>query len=1504
MKASKTVLVRVLFAVFATALYYPVCAQLKADFSATAQQGCTPLVVSFKDSSLGNPTAWFWDLGNGVTSTEKNPVTYYFDPGTYSVKLIVRKNDSPSDTVVKVGYITVYQNPTANFSLSDSVGCTPLAINYTNTSKAGSGNIIKSVWDFGDGNNANIFAPTHTYGSAGTYSVALTVINSFGCTNTVAVKKTIRVLTSITAGFTYNNSLVCKSPGTVFLQQASITTGSNLLCEWNLGDKSATVLGTSVSHNYLKEGDYRVFLKVTPEGGCTDTISKTIHVAFVKSSIAINDTVCASSGKQFVNTSTPAPASAYWLFGDSTNSNSLSPFKTYAKPGDYTVTLVNNFFNGCSDTVSKIVHVKTPPAASFMVIDSATCATPFTAGFTNKSQGSGLSYSWDFGDGSTTTIANPKHQYTKQGEYTVTLKTFSVNGCASTFTKPAAVVIKPIQITGVTGFSLAKCIPATVHAGLSTSVPASVAKYSWDFGDGYISADSSPVHAYTVAGIYTAKVTIQTIGGCTASYSVVDSIGQKLHPSFTVSPAEACASSEVTFNNTTKTGSTFLWWYPGDGDTIYNQPNPAHNYQDTGWFSPKLVVMEYGCYDTLIKTDSVHITGPIARFTTKNSCVNKKSIAFTNSSIEDFTRTWSFGDGTTDTSANPVHLYRSAGTYKTSLYVSNGVCNFKQEQTVRVVNEQGKINLVDSILCRDATLNLAVTGVNNANIDTTWWKMGNGTVLIEPQNNATTYNYSVNGKYAITAVVKDVLGCRDTLKKPYQLSVFGPQAKFAAQQTGTCKNGFINFTDSSVWDGAHSIIAWKFNFGDSDAITYPAKTAFAHNYRKTGYFTTVLTVTDNIGCSDSTFAKPILITQPHANFKLSDTLVCPGKQITFTNTSTGNSVRYKWDLGDGSQASEANPSHVYSSQGAYNPRLFITDINGCKDSAVGSTVHMFKPSATFALIDSFTTCPPLNVSFTNQSANYTNIQWNFGDANTSTNTSPQHVYTSPGVYTAKVVLGGNGGCADSAVKTITVKGPTGNLAYDNTARCYPFTQKISASSKTAVQFLWDYSDGTTNTTSDDTTSHVYQPGFYVPKMILIDAEGCKVPIKGIDTIKVYGIKAAAVIDHHIVCDSGIINFKDTSITNDAIQSSQWAFGDNTYGYGSALAHTYNTAGTYYVRLIDITVNGCSDTQNIPTPVKITVSPVISIKGATSFCAPATVPFDAVIVKANNEALSWKWDFGNGDTAVTQSPTNQPYSNAGSYQVTVTAIGTSGCQGTASTTVVLHAAPTVKTLHDTIICRNSAIRLTATGAASYIWNSAASLSCTKCGSPLAIADSTTLYTVTGTDEFGCTAKDSVVVSVTQPVKISVSGSDTLCNGNSKKLSASGAQRYKWLPAIYLSDASTSQPTFFASKDTAITYKVIGYTNNNCFADSATIKVKVYPVPEMQVTEKTVTAAAGSAVQLGTVNSPDVTKWKWTPAMWLDNPNAANPVAQPRESVTYTVVAANDGACVTRAQLPLR
>ncbi|MFX8562014.1 hypothetical protein ABTM00_19985, partial [Acinetobacter baumannii] len=87
-----------------------------------------------------------------------NPTTSYLDPGVYQVTLIAYKGGK-SDTVIKSSFIKVSQNPKASFSLSDTTGCFPLKINYTNNSVAGDGTITANAWDFGDGSTAKGVSP-------------------------------------------------------------------------------------------------------------------------------------------------------------------------------------------------------------------------------------------------------------------------------------------------------------------------------------------------------------------------------------------------------------------------------------------------------------------------------------------------------------------------------------------------------------------------------------------------------------------------------------------------------------------------------------------------------------------------------------------------------------------------------------------------------------------------------------------------------------------------------------------------------------------------------------------------------------------------------------------------------------------------------------------------------------------------------------------------------------------------------------------------------------------------------------------------------------------------------------------------------------------------------------------------------------------------------------------------------------------------------------------------
>ena len=88
--------------------------QLIPQFSATPLSGCAPLVVNFQDASVG-AAQWKWDLGNSTISFLQNPSATYFNPGTYTVKLVVTNAAGTKDSIIKTNYITVYALPSANF---------------------------------------------------------------------------------------------------------------------------------------------------------------------------------------------------------------------------------------------------------------------------------------------------------------------------------------------------------------------------------------------------------------------------------------------------------------------------------------------------------------------------------------------------------------------------------------------------------------------------------------------------------------------------------------------------------------------------------------------------------------------------------------------------------------------------------------------------------------------------------------------------------------------------------------------------------------------------------------------------------------------------------------------------------------------------------------------------------------------------------------------------------------------------------------------------------------------------------------------------------------------------------------------------------------------------------------------------------------------------------------------------------------------------------------------
>ncbi len=509
-------------------------AQLKAGFSATPASGCAPLLVKFTDESTGNPNYWRWDLGNGTVSFLQHPAATYFNPGTYTIKLVVR-NGSQADSIIKVSHITVYSSPVVNFAASDTTGCFPLNVQFTDLSSPDDGSIESREWDFGDGTISTEPNPEHRYTSPGQYSVSLRIRNSYGCIQTITRTGYIQLNNGVKADISFAVPNSCRPPTAVHFTNNSTGTGT-LAFEWDFGDGSSSTTLNPV-HTYTAIGTYSVQLKVHNNTGCTDSIIKTniINIGTVKAGFAVPALVCHNAPFALINNSTPAPVGARWTFGDGSFSSELNPIKTYALPGNYAIKLVSDF-GACKDSITQSIRVMAKTKAAFTANDSTACNAPFTAQLTAQLPGA-VSYQWLFGDGGRDTGKTVSHTWQIKGEYDVTLVVTNAAGCTDTLVKSKYIQIKAPQVTLI-NLPQEGCVSYVWQPRFTVNTVDPLTDFVWHFGDGSTASGMHPTHTYTQPGTYTVKLVYSTAGGCSDSVVINETIrvGNKPLVAFSAAP--------------------------------------------------------------------------------------------------------------------------------------------------------------------------------------------------------------------------------------------------------------------------------------------------------------------------------------------------------------------------------------------------------------------------------------------------------------------------------------------------------------------------------------------------------------------------------------------------------------------------------------------------------------------------------------------------------------------------------------------------------------------------------------------------------------------------------------------------------------------------------------------------------------------------------------------------------------------------------------------------------
>ena len=307
--------------------------------------------------------------------------------------------------------------PVADFAAPAPTGVSPLPVTFTDLS---TGVPTSWSWDFGDGGTSTLQNPTHTYQTLGTYSVTLTVGNAFGSDT---VTKTDLVLVDVippVADFEASVTAGLAPLDVDFTDQSTGGVPTSWL--WDFGDGATSTL-PNPSHTYAASGFQTVSLTVTnPYGSDTLTRPSYIAVDFIPPVADFSGTPV-SAASPFVTTftdeSTGGVATSWsWSFGDGYGSTAQNPAHTYTVAGTYSVTLtVSNAYG--SDILSRPNYIEVLPGPSILadfVGAPTTGPTPLQVDFTDLSIGNIISWEWNFGDGSHSTLQHPSHTFTSPDE--------------------------------------------------------------------------------------------------------------------------------------------------------------------------------------------------------------------------------------------------------------------------------------------------------------------------------------------------------------------------------------------------------------------------------------------------------------------------------------------------------------------------------------------------------------------------------------------------------------------------------------------------------------------------------------------------------------------------------------------------------------------------------------------------------------------------------------------------------------------------------------------------------------------------------------------------------------------------------------------------------------------------------------------------------------------------------------------------------------------------------
>jgi PKD repeat protein len=1207
-----------------------------------------------------------------------------------------------SNTITKP--VIVIPQPNAIFSHSQPA-CKQSPVEFTNLSDAPYGYIVKSVWNFGDGNIqtltslASIF---HTYANYGIFNVVLTVTTNDSCTRTTTQQ--VEIHPNPLANFSFLTT--CKDSPVQFHDLSQPGSGSLAGWTWNFGDPPSGANNTSLipepTHIFTSAGTYAVSLIVSNSGGCQDTVSKNVLVHALPAVDFTSSPGCVNDSTHFVSTgfvNAVAVTTRTWNFGDGfTATDVIDPYHIYTTSGSFTVTLTVTDTAGCTNIRTNTVSI-VPPPTPFFEVSAQKCANNLVY-FTNLSTTSGgtfTSYKWDFGDGSDTLVnapanGNMTHIYTVAGIFTVKLTVHTSLGCEAEFPRTFTISASPLALFNYDNTCAGAAVTFSDLSQANTGT--TLVSWLWNFGDPTSGTNNTsnlqnPLHIYATPGSYVVLLLVENASGCPDTVSKTVVVQPK--PPVDFSWANTCLGTTTEFTTdaaVTNVGAVASYdWDFGDG-TAHNttQQNPVHTYAVTGNFNVTLMIVDTaGCVN--FKTRVVSITPqPSALFSITNACLGASTFftdqSFTSSGEPITAWHWDFGvAAATSTLQNPSFVYNTLGVYNVTLIVtSQNGCQDTTMNTLQVFGNPSANFFYTAAPCDNGAVYFQDSSYNQQATIVGWnWEF-------EPNHYSTLQNpvyvfYAADSCYDIRLVVTDVRGCVDTTYK----NVCVPAAFDATfSASATCFRDSTYFTPQLLAPLTDSLVFLNWNFGETSSGIYNTSTKRypSHYYALPGTYTVKLLTTDIYNCPKEIYKEIVVLPLPVPVFSYTEG-VCDST-IYFNEASSGSGSaisQWIWNYGDGVIDTVLAPdspdlAHLYASPGLYAVGLTVTNLNGCTTQIVDTSI-LVKPclNAMFELVDTLI-CQNNTLSFADSSYSgipATEWYWDFGDGSDTTYTSYvnplNHVFTTNGMFTVKMRISTSiaGRTISDSTNLIVFVNPTPLPDFTSGVVCYKqnavFTNMTSGNGTQIKGYNWNF--GEPSSLLNDTSTlknpvHMYKaPGTYDVKLVTQNTIGCTDSVT--KSLIVYGLPDANY-SATLSCAGDKTIFTDLSVVAIApLNAWDWTFSDDTEIVGRTDVQNpdfvFTNAGDYFVNLIVSDTNGCIDmiidtvtTWGIPTSIFTFADNFNDIQGQLQF------------TNISIDATKYYWSFGNGDNSYSESPVAY-YQNDGTYDITLVTWNAKDCSDT-------------------------------------------------------------------------------------------------------------------------------------------------------------------------------------------------------------------------------------------------